>query len=164
MALTTCKECKKEVSEKAKKCPHCGINKPYIKKMDAKGTLFAVLVLGTCAVMISNIEAPPSQSQTKNQVTLSPEKITKETRKKSISSAFSAWNGAHKALEKMIINAMNDPDSYEHIQTHYNDNGKTLYVSTEFRGRNAFGGMVKHMVKATVDTSTGEVIEIISQN
>ena len=28
MALTTCKECKKEVSIQAKTCPYCGIDNP----------------------------------------------------------------------------------------------------------------------------------------
>ena len=30
MALTKCKECKKEVSDKAEYCPHCGIKKPWL--------------------------------------------------------------------------------------------------------------------------------------
>ena len=31
MALKTCRECRKEVSSSAKKCPHCGISRPYRK-------------------------------------------------------------------------------------------------------------------------------------
>lgn len=40
MALIKCKECKKEVSEFANKCPHCGVNNP-----DPKGCLKGVLVI-----------------------------------------------------------------------------------------------------------------------
>lgn len=43
MALTKCKECKKEVSNKASKCPHCGIANPG---------LTAKSMLGGCALLI----------------------------------------------------------------------------------------------------------------
>ena len=29
MALTPCRECNTEISERAKVCPHCGVNKPF---------------------------------------------------------------------------------------------------------------------------------------
>lgn len=32
MALVKCKDCKKEVSKKAKVCPHCGVDKPAVTK------------------------------------------------------------------------------------------------------------------------------------
>ena len=57
---------------------------------------------------------------------------------------------------------MNDPNSYEHAETRYSDKGDHLIVSTTFRGKNAFGGVVKNMVIAKVDLN-GNVIEIISQ-
>lgn len=44
MALTKCKECKKEVSTSAKVCPHCGIKNPSTTTTQAIGGL-AVLVL-----------------------------------------------------------------------------------------------------------------------
>lgn len=46
MALVKCKECKKEVSDLAKKCPHCGISNPGITagKM-AKGCLILIVIV-----------------------------------------------------------------------------------------------------------------------
>lgn len=46
MALTACKECKKEVSTKAKVCPYCGIPNPAIKTKDVIAGLVVLLVLG----------------------------------------------------------------------------------------------------------------------
>lgn len=43
MALKKCKECKKEVSDKAKTCPHCGVSNP--------GASAKELVVGTLAVI-----------------------------------------------------------------------------------------------------------------
>lgn len=34
MAMTKCKECGKEVSDKAKVCPHCGVKNPGVKASD----------------------------------------------------------------------------------------------------------------------------------
>jgi hypothetical protein len=104
----------------------------------------------------------PAPSATTNSTTKEDQKS--KTREKQLSHAFSAWSGAHKSLERMIINAMNDPDSYEHIETRYLDHGKTLFVITQYRGRNGFGGMVKSAVRARVDAIDGDVIEIVSQD
>lgn len=76
-----------------------------------------------------------------------------------LSNCFSAWDGSHIKLTKLIKESMNDPDSYEHIETHYwNNNGK-IYVETTFRGKNAFGGIVKETISATIDFNCN-VIEI----
>ena len=63
----------------------------------------------------------------------------------------------------MIKKSMNDPDSYEHVETRFRDDGNSIFVITEFRGKNAFGGKVKNTVSARVDFE-GNVIEVISQN
>lgn len=47
MALTKCKDCKKEVPASAKTCPHCGVKNPGVA---AKQTLGGCLVLIVLAV------------------------------------------------------------------------------------------------------------------
>lgn len=86
-----------------------------------------------------------------------------EARKKLIESQFSAWDGSHITLERAIKKSMNDPDSYEHDETSYWDRGDYLVVLTHFRGRNAFGGMVRSSVKAKIDLN-GNILEVIDQN
>jgi hypothetical protein len=50
---------------------------------------------------------------------------------------------------------MNDPDSYDHVETKYVDKGTYIRVISTFRGKNAFGGMVKNTKIAdfTIDGS-----------
>ena len=99
-------------------------------------------------------------------VELDPSNVTakykKESaqRKLSISSGFSSWDGSHKELEKIIKGAMNDPDSYEHIETKYVDNEDYLTVVTRYRGKNVYGGKVVNSasVRASID---GRVLEIL---
>lgn len=53
MALIKCKECGKEVSEKAEKCPHCGVVVCQPKKKTGCLTqIFAVIVFGFIAMLI----------------------------------------------------------------------------------------------------------------
>lgn len=86
-----------------------------------------------------------------------------KNRKENIEKLFSAYDGSNRALEKYIKDNMNDPDSYDHIETRYSDKGDHLLVITKFRGANAFGGKVINIVSANVDLE-GNVIEILSQN
>ena len=82
-----------------------------------------------------------------------------------LKSAFSAWDGSHLDLTRTIKNAMNDPSSFEHVDTRFgeNEDGKTLTVKTTFRGKNAFGGIILQSATAKTDISTGKVIEIVEQ-
>lgn len=85
-----------------------------------------------------------------------------ENRKKQISGGFSAWDGSHTALKKLIKGGMNDPKSFEHVETRYSDKGSHLIVMTTFRGKNAFGGVVKNWVKVKASLA-GDIIEVIEQ-
>ena len=47
MALTTCRECKKEVSDSAEKCPHCGVAAPAAPPAARAGAgILSVIVFG----------------------------------------------------------------------------------------------------------------------
>lgn len=89
-------------------------------------------------------------------------KIAAEERKKRIERQFSAWDGSHNNLERLIKKAMNDPDSYEHDETVYWDRGDHLVVRTTYRGKNAFGGVVRNFVKAKVSLD-GDILQILDQ-
>ncbi len=86
----------------------------------------------------------------------------KRERTQKIEKQFSARDGSHRNLEKMIKKSMNDPSSYEHEETVYRDMKKHLIVRTTFRWKNAFGWVVKNTVKAKVSLD-GDIIEIIEQ-
>ena len=86
----------------------------------------------------------------------------KKARQDRIASGFSAWDGSHRKLERAIKKVMNDPDSYDHVETLYWDQGDYLIVKTTFRGKNAFGGKVLNWVKAKCDLD-GNVIQVLEQ-
>lgn len=89
--------------------------------------------------------------------------VAAEARKKQIEPQFSPFDGSHFNLERVIKDSMNDPDSYEHVQTSYWDRGDHLIVETTFRGKNAFGAVVKNSVKAKVSLD-GRVLYLLNQD
>jgi len=58
---------------------------------------------------------------------------------------------------------MNDPNSYEHDETRYGDRGDHLVVMLKYRGKNAYGGVVRGWVKAKVSLHDGTILEIIAE-
>jgi hypothetical protein len=84
-------------------------------------------------------------------------------RTKLVEAQFSGWDGSHRGMERMIKASMNDPGSYEHIETRYRDMGTKIRVTEKFRGRNGFGGMVVNTVTADFDLNGG-LLAVISQN
>lgn len=88
------------------------------------------------------------------------EAAAKAARQKKMEEQFSAWDGAHRNFERLIKAAMNDPDSYEHIETRYRDMGDRIRVSCKFRGRNGFGGMVVNTKIADFDIDGNFIREI----
>lgn len=56
MALSNCKECKKEVSTKAERCPHCGIKNPTTKSSDVLIGVAVLVVIVFIATKCSSSE------------------------------------------------------------------------------------------------------------
>lgn len=102
------------------------------------------------------------EERTTRELVAAEAKREKERRER-IEKGFSSWDGSHRGLTKHIKEIMNDPDSYDHVETEYWDKGDHLIVKATFRGKNAFGGVVKNWVMARVDLD-GNVIAVISQS
>ena len=97
---------------------------------------------------------PPPSS-----VTDSKPYTVKDNEKKSYKNKFSPWDGHYIPLTKYIQKSMNDPDSYEHVSTTYFENKNSVVITTQFRGKNAFGGKVVNKVIAICDMS-GDIINV----
>jgi hypothetical protein len=157
MGLRRCKDCGHQVSSRAAACPHCGAPTKAKTSPIAGGVAFLIIV-AVCAGICTQGFNFGGRSSSSSSTPKTPE----EMRKEQIERHFSAWDGSHRGLTEYIKKTMNDPDSYEHDETRYTDKGDHLIVHTKFRGKNAFGGVVRNSVIAKVDLN-GNVLEIISQ-
>lgn len=75
-------------------------------------------------------------------------------------SFLSAWDGSNRELVKLVKSAMNDPKSFEHVETRFIDRGNGLSLFMTYRGKNAFGGVVTNKVSAELDKNTRSLSNI----
>lgn len=87
------------------------------------------------------------------------ENNAKFERKEKILRQFSTWDGSHSALKRLVKDNMNDPGSFNHVETTYSDKGSYILVQMKYRGKNGFGAKVLEMVTAKVDIE-GNIISI----
>ena len=162
-----CPLCGEDILSVAIKCKHCGSDlkaeadktKAHeLKKKNemsmAQGCGFVVFMF--IVIIVYFILSGNSSSSAKAPKTL------EQIRTERLQGGFDTWDGSHKGLTELIKKSMNDPNSYEHVKTTYQDHGDYLIVTTVFRGKNAFGGVVPNTVTAKTDID-GNVIKIISQ-
>jgi hypothetical protein len=91
-------------------------------------------------------------------VNVTPARFENQPRRSYPESLFSEWDGSHAALVNHVKSRMNDPDSFEHDETKFIDQGNYLFVTMKYRGTNAFGGVVTNYVNAKVDRQ-GNIID-----
>lgn len=72
---------------------------------------------------------------------------------------FATFDGSNAYLKMYVRDNMNDPSSFEHIETTYSDKGNYLLVKMKFRGKNALGTKVVNVVTAKMDID-GNVLSI----
>jgi hypothetical protein len=115
------------------------------------GIIAALVVIGMCNRALDGpVEEKP--------VDAVADSIAK--REERINKGFSTWNGSHLALTEFVQEAMNDPESYEHVETTYREKGPdTLFIMMSFRGKNGFGGVVKNTVTVYADLD-GKMISV----
>jgi len=162
MPLLKCPECGNMISDAASACPKCGMpmdeaahGKIAQKAAEAKKTgqqvgvgclVVLLLFVGLCIADNNDEDSSPKTPQ--------------EAREEMLEKHFSAWDGSHNGVTAYIKKHMNDPSSYEHVETRYGDRGDHLVVQTTFRGKNAFGGKIINKCQAKVDLK-GSILEVL---
>lgn len=141
--LKKCKACGAAISKNADSCPQCG--EPQKRKPIGCGSAIALVVL--VAIVAAMLGGDPSDTSS----TPKPPPTAAELRQQQIERQFSAWDGSHYALEKSVKKALKDPDSYQHIETRYSDDGDHITVVMQFRAKNSFGGYDVSTARGTYD-------------
>lgn len=132
--LINCKACGAKVSKNAPTCPGCG--EPVKKKSNEDGC-WALIILGIFVFFIYLAMSEDGNEESQIPLTAA------EQRAQQIESQFSAWDGAHHHLERLVKANLKDPDSYQHIKTTYRDSGSdAILVEMHYRAKNSFGGYV----------------------
>lgn len=143
MAMVKCRECGKEVSDEAKTCPNCGVEKPA---PPSKGGNYAKLVFGALLVTAmvrcisdqddrkSHVEADADRQHVAAAMT--PEQSAQQAAQRMKDEAeFQSVVSRLKALRASTKN----PASFELVEALLMDDGTVCVV---YRGTNSFNAVV----------------------
>jgi hypothetical protein len=87
-------------------------------------------------------------------------KSVPQTNEQKVSELQSGYDGSIRSVVKYVKNSMNDPDSFEHVETRTGFYEKESFiVSMKYRGKNPFGGVITKYIDLKVDYS-GNVISV----
>ncbi len=164
-----CKECREQVSTKAKTCPKCGA-KPPKKTSFLTWSVLVLILMGVFGVMQQESNMTPKQKAARaerieTERLAQAEKAATEAEARAIKDAedkrkgfhcLSGWNGAHRGVERVVKENLRDPSSFEHIETKItpvNENGEHRLIMS-YRAANAFGGKTIGNAIAMVNNSS----------
>lgn len=94
MALVKCKECKKEVSNKAKICPNCGVKDPAVGPKEMFAAIVLLLLLGWGLVSFLSSD-DSEENSTAKVVTKTPEQLKIEAIE--CRANIDCWGPSHRA-------------------------------------------------------------------
>ncbi|HUH25500.1 MAG TPA: hypothetical protein VLY87_02645 [Flavobacterium sp.] len=127
-----------------------------------KGSTTLVVIVAILFFTVKSCFFGSDSVEVKKEIRTNADGTPMTERQIKVEDQFSNWDGSHLGLKTAIKEHLNDPNSFEHIETRFKDNGDFIYVFTTFTAKNGFGGRVKQTVSAKVDFK-GNVIEILSQ-
>lgn len=160
MTITKCKECNKEISSLAKKCPHCGINNPSVSAKTQSYITLAVFFIIVIWFFANN-----DDDELKKTATVTQTKQKQLTPISKIAAQFISWDSPkerrHRKLESSIKNSIASPTSYEHLYSGYiKDSSDTIIVTTNFYATDVSNTITLGSIRARFDLD-GNFIEQI---
>ena len=83
-----------------------------------------------------------------------------------INAQFSPWDGSHRGLVEQVKRILNDPSSFEHLETKTLRGGswpETFLVRMDYTAKNAFGGRLRKFVLVEVSSESGLIIKVLNE-
>jgi len=163
MALITCPECKKKISDSAGNCPNCGFELTpdkieEIKKKEEKsqkgcriGCLAVIAIIGIL-YLVNSFSSSNSNSSKKSSRTSTSYEVVKN----------SEWDASVSQVKSWLKANLKDPSSIKYIEwstVSKTDDGGFM-VRVKYRAKNSFGGFVVEN-KVFIMNSSGTVLSNI---
>ena len=144
--LAKCGACSKEVSRQAKTCPNCGHPVPQGMGVVSKAFVFLGLIGMMSAFINAGHPAKSPVGTSEPEVPAAPKdpKVAKLEKRFGSTPIQSGWDGSYREVEAFLKARANDPGSlkFEGCTGVSVDQKKGWVVGCDYRGKNAFGGLV----------------------
>jgi hypothetical protein len=132
------------------------INKVSSSKNQAlakKKSLGEIIFIAFCVLVVilitvnAFIEEPEKEPVIKTAMQLKEEHLAR---------VFSSWDGSSSTVVDLVKATLNDPESFEHLNTNYIQTGsdeehREYLVTMEFTAKNGFGGRLRKWVTVILD-------------
>jgi len=162
MALIKCKECGKEISDKAEGCPHCGA--PQTKKPTQYGCGTFILILFILFVLAGLFSSKdPSTNQ-------SPPKVSDADCKKTLQCwgdrhSISAGVRCQRYVEKLAKFSHKWTDGvlepkFSHFRWKNQSTGVVTFIGDKVQFQNGFGAWQNHIYECDFDPSAEQVLDV----
>lgn len=172
MALKNCKECKKEVSDKAKVCPHCGVANP--------GTSTKDILIGLAVLVVIVVIASQACSSDKDKAANLDPAIAQAEKEKAAKAEsdcktdlqcwaekhlVSASAGCRPLVERLAKhNAKWTDGTFETKLSHYRwknqKKGTVTYIGDKIQFQNGFGAYTNYIYQCDYDPTTKQIIDV----
>lgn len=114
------------------------------------------IILAIVLFVLYNIGNNNQNEKVENEVKTS-KPLTNQEKAESF---LSGWDGSYRPLIKLVKDRMNDPESFEHVETRTGDYGDSFfYMSMKYRGKNGFGGIITRYIDVKVDYN-GNILSV----
>ncbi|MDR0228742.1 MAG: hypothetical protein LBI72_06740 [Flavobacteriaceae bacterium] len=84
----------------------------------------------------------------------------KEIKEEFEKNCLSSWDGSHRELVKLVKKNMNNPKSFEHVETRYAITGNQVGLVMVYRETNRFNTVITNSIKAKVNIEDCSIISI----
>lgn len=174
MAMTECKECKQEISTKAKTCPNCGVKDPGTKASDV--IVLAVIILG---ISMCSSDDEPSTSNTSAPAKTAPKKTPEQiaAEEAACKKDLSCWGEKHSISAAVYCDDyVENLAQYSHEWTdgmlepkfsHYRwkniDKGVVTYIGDKIKFQNGFGAWQNYVYECDFDPVTDTILDVRAQ-
>ena len=158
MALTKCKECKKEVSTTAKTCPHCGVKDPgFGAKQKLGGCLILIVIVAAVMYFIGSRDdketasAPKTCSNTDTQCNYDQNLVDAVTKCKPLieRSAKYEYEWTDGILDTIFSHARIDSKK-----------NQLTYIGDKVKFTNGFNAKMNMTYACTIDLKTKSVVDV----
>jgi hypothetical protein len=173
VALTKCKECKKEVSTQAKTCPHCGVKNPGVSKKDmliGLGAIALITVIGFTACSSEDEVAEKPAGPTAEEI------ATKKAADQALCRQdIACWGEQHwsaatnrcqKEIERQAKYEVKWTDEYPDLKLSQRgwlekEEGTLTYYGDRVQFSNGYGAFENYAYSCDYDPSTKTVLGVV---
>lgn len=175
MAMTKCKECKADVSKKAKKCPNCGVSNPGVTAKDyLVGGVALLVIFSALIAFFSDDEEPAEAAKPDGGVTAEEQAAAKKAEAEACRQDLQCWgrenlaaatNRCQREIERRAEYEVKWTDSFPDVKLSRRgwldeEAGTLSYYGDRVQFANGYGSFQNYVYRCDYDPDTKTVLNV----